>query len=416
MTNESKFISSADICSIFDDTLQWCEHFSICVAWASTNEGNGVTWQLIRTHLAKLKDAIIGTHFCQTEPWILRELHKHGRLNVVLQTEGTFHPKVYLFENADSYRAIVGSHNFTVAAFSKNLEASVLLSGQKSEQTFSELLGFVDQCRKMSTIPTIEEIGEYEQNFLLTLDSRKILEGKDYDFVDELIAEPQVLSQLDVEWDEFFKLLQGVQQSGYSVFGRQDFNDFGRVQHGYLLTSDACQYLMRKYCTLAAMPDEDRKFFCGTVNFHKEHLEWGDGGYFGSMKGTGYFREIVNKNPELLDRSLGVIPLNGPVEKKLVAEYFETILSVPKVAIGGATRLLSMKRPDLFCNVNGENRTSFCDLLGVTHAQIKEPETYLECHERIWTTRWYNSEPPSDEDEYRCWRCRVALIDALLRR
>ncbi len=51
------------------------------------------------------------------------------------QSVNIFHPKVYLFENADIFTLIVGSNNLTTMGLVKNVECSLLIKDTKGEHT-----------------------------------------------------------------------------------------------------------------------------------------------------------------------------------------------------------------------------------------------------------------------------------------
>lgn len=51
--------------------------------------------------------------------------------NLGQKLPGNYHPKFYLFFNNDSYRAIIGSSNFTFGGIKKNIECNLSISSQK---------------------------------------------------------------------------------------------------------------------------------------------------------------------------------------------------------------------------------------------------------------------------------------------
>lgn len=106
----------------------WANHVDLACAWATAGQGNAAHWKLI--DIDKIRRAVIGVEFAQTEPWVLRTLLKDDRLRVGV-AKGTFHPKVYIGTKGEDVRAIVGSANFTGAAFSSNVELGVIMEGRK---------------------------------------------------------------------------------------------------------------------------------------------------------------------------------------------------------------------------------------------------------------------------------------------
>ena len=95
-------------------------YYRWCVAWASRK--SPLCDDLLRRR-DRISQLVVGTHFYQTHPDFLQAFMDHPEARFVLQPSGVFHPKIYLFENdPDDWACIVGSPNFTRAAFSENME------------------------------------------------------------------------------------------------------------------------------------------------------------------------------------------------------------------------------------------------------------------------------------------------------
>jgi phosphatidylserine/phosphatidylglycerophosphate/cardiolipin synthase-like enzyme len=76
---------------------------------------------------------VVGIHFYQTHPDFLKVFVDDPNVHVVLQPSGVFHPKIYLFENSrNDWACIIGSPNFTGAAFSRNAEVAAHLDSTSS--------------------------------------------------------------------------------------------------------------------------------------------------------------------------------------------------------------------------------------------------------------------------------------------
>jgi HKD family nuclease len=89
------------------------------VAWASAH--TDVFKKLVSSR-AKIKRAIIGTHFYQTHPDVLDRFVDSQVVKFIRQPSGVFHPKIYLFSNRDAWDALVGSANLTGGALGENTE------------------------------------------------------------------------------------------------------------------------------------------------------------------------------------------------------------------------------------------------------------------------------------------------------
>ena len=128
-----------------------CDSMDWAVAWARPNHVVAAA----RKHCAKFKRLILGTHFYQTDPDVLEQFAHLRQARMMLPKGATFHPKVYLFRFGQNFKAVVGSHNLTDAAFTKNAEISVYLEGAASDAAFDELREFLDdewaKARAIST-------------------------------------------------------------------------------------------------------------------------------------------------------------------------------------------------------------------------------------------------------------------------
>ena len=71
------------------DLTKWAEAIDLTYAWASSAGGAAPHWKTLP--LARVRRAVIGIHFAQTEPHVLRALHELKVLRVVADTGGVFH-------------------------------------------------------------------------------------------------------------------------------------------------------------------------------------------------------------------------------------------------------------------------------------------------------------------------------------
>jgi HKD family nuclease len=102
------------------------DKFYWATAWAGINSN---PFDELKNHPEKIKRLIVGIHFYQTHPEFIAHFLKHRDVRYILQPAGTFHPKIYLFENnKNDWELLVGSGNFTSGAFNTNKEATLLVS------------------------------------------------------------------------------------------------------------------------------------------------------------------------------------------------------------------------------------------------------------------------------------------------
>ena len=115
--------------SEFKRLMRRYNHFDWAVAWATVNFD---AFTLLKKHRDKIRHVVIGTEFHQTHPDFIAEFTGDAGVRFRMDQEGlngVFHPKVYLFsDDESSWEAIIGSANFTRAAFTRNVECAVLVN------------------------------------------------------------------------------------------------------------------------------------------------------------------------------------------------------------------------------------------------------------------------------------------------
>src|ERR1700722_14149086 len=89
------------------------EKVAFATAWASADTN---VFRLLQSRKNTIQQAVIGTHFYQTHPDVLDEFVGHKEVRFILQSSGVFHPKIFVFWNADGWEGFVGSANLTKGA------------------------------------------------------------------------------------------------------------------------------------------------------------------------------------------------------------------------------------------------------------------------------------------------------------
>jgi HKD family nuclease len=131
------------------------------VAWAG--QPNRL-FDRLKQREGRIKQLVVGTHFHQTSPVFIQEFRSHSQVRFIVQPSGVFHPKIYLFRSSSQWAAIVGSANFTDAAFTNNQEAAILLSSTQGDSLseFKRLLRLVDQYWHQAQPISGEELERYK--------------------------------------------------------------------------------------------------------------------------------------------------------------------------------------------------------------------------------------------------------------
>jgi hypothetical protein len=71
-----------------EDLATWAETIDFAYAWAASAGRTASHWKLLP--LDRVRRAVIGIHFAQTEPHVLRDLRNLGVLRVIADTGGSF--------------------------------------------------------------------------------------------------------------------------------------------------------------------------------------------------------------------------------------------------------------------------------------------------------------------------------------
>jgi HKD family nuclease len=371
---------------------KWADRIELAYAWVSTNGGTSAHWKALP--LNKITRVVVGTQFAQTEPWALRELDvKTGGLKVIIDSVGTFHPKVMVGCQGERVRAVVGSANLTSAAFSKNAELGVVLNGKPTDEAISDIIQFIDRSWERAT-PLDHD---WLERYTLAWKRRPRPTGT----VPLASAQATGIEDLEISWDAYFRLIDNQEgrrlNSGYrlSVFD---------VEESYLTEIESCQAAFRDDASFSRIPVNSRKLIAG--------LRPHSSGLLGSMKGAGFAKNIVSEQPELLAEVLDQIPLAGAISKEHALSAVESLTAIDGIALGVATRLLATKRPDVFLSLNGGSRPNIAALCA--RGAPSNARSYVGLLTRIWDTPWWRSLEPTDSKQRRVWNARVALLDSAL--
>ena len=162
--------------------IEWATTIDFAVAWASIGSDPE---KLISNYARKIRYGIVGLEFNQTDPEFIRKYQRlcndtsRGIRFFKGKTDdgGIFHPKIYNFYNIDlcEGRTFIGSHNFTYAAFHKNIEASVYIdwNGEIEEiDCINKIIISLKKWWNESVILNPDELKDYEAAYA---DSQKYL-------------------------------------------------------------------------------------------------------------------------------------------------------------------------------------------------------------------------------------------------
>ncbi len=389
-----KLISTnAALQKTFSNLLRTHQNVAFAVAWASAE--TQVFKQLL-SNSSQITKAIIGIHFYQTHPDVLKAFVGSPSVRFVLQPDGVFHPKMYLFWSSTNWEALVGSANLTTGALTRNSEAMLSISSSDEgsselKQQLSELVDtYWEQAVQMEErkAEQYRELWATRQRFVRRLASQY---GEN-----RPSKTPFESSVMSMSWTQFLSEVK---------------ND---AHHGF---KERCELLQRAHCAFtnhknfASMESGIRKTIAGLPNGFDTRWAW-----FGSMSGLGYFHQAVNNNNIHLSLALDNIPAKGEVARFQYQAYLdEFIQAFPNKgrAIGSATRLLAMKRPDQFVCFDSKNKEKLCKDFGIAQANMNFDRYWVEIIERIMDSPWWNVHRPADKEDGQVWDSRAAMLDAI---
>lgn len=126
---------------------------------------------------------------------------------------------------------------------------------------------------------------------------------------------------------------------------------------------------------------------------------------------------IKDNNPNI-SLALDAIPPNVSVSKVDYLKYIERFKrAFPKGRDGlpMASRLLAMKRPDLFLCIDSKNESKLYESFGILKAiKRKDYEKYWDLIiVPLMASPWWKSPPPSSGIEREVWQARAAFLDCL---
>ncbi len=373
------------------------ENFYWASAWAGTVNG---LFDELKNNKHKIRKIAIGIHFYQTSPEFIKEFLNSEIVRFVTQPNGTFHPKIYLFTNGNgNWEMIVGSANFTEGAFSKNSEVSVLISDldNNGNKLFRDAMKVINKSFILGRIFDEKEYLEYAKTYKTQYKKLNSLSGQ-YNGNSKKIKPIYQIPIINRNWSEFI----------YEVK-----NDINHAVRERIEVITLAQNLFVKYKTLNEMPSDERKFISGAPNkLNEKGAEfWG---YFGSMKGAGKFKKLVNnKNPHI-SMALDQIPLSGQVTRKHFEEFVRYYqIGYPGNNIGTASRLLCMKRPDVFVSFNNASKNALCSDFGIKKTDMDYDRYWDEIIERIFDSVWWQDPEPKNEEERIISSARAAFLDSL---
>lgn len=374
-------------------------HYDWAVAWASVDFP---AFELLIKYRSRIRQIVIGTEFHQTHPGFIAEFRNDAGVRFRMDQEGlngVFHPKVFLFSNNDStWEAIVGSSNFTRAAFTRNVECAVVFGStdQPAGLTYNDLQQQIDSLWQAAKIVTPENLLAYRARW--KINRTRLGAAAGHTANKARVAGLYDCELLNLDWPEFYQRMQA---------------EPGNRFQDRLVLLEQTSSIFAANSSLNTMSLDERKRICGTAV--EGTIKWR---LFGSMAGSVVLKKRIGDNDIVLSRALDLIPASGPVTKNHFDNYVSALRQtfVYRSGFQGlavATRLLCIKRPDHFVCVDGKNKKGLAKALGLAPGKLRIDSYWDAVIEPILESPWYRSQSPTNSTELAAWQARVAMVDAL---
>ncbi len=389
-----KLISSgSELANTIVKLINVHDHVSIAVAWASSGTKAYKSLQKFRK---KIRHIVIGTHFYQTHPDVLEDFIECNEVRFILQPQGIFHPKVFLFWSKSSWDILIGSANLTASAMSKNSELMIHLSSTETPQSIkkdiqNQIVEYWEQAEVISSdkAQTYRALWHTQRHAL-----RKV--SGEYSSNKLQSKAPIQTEIMSMSWANYCKKVQADPFHGFDE--RCDLLELVREA-------------FRRNVPYSEMKLGLRKTVAGLPNIFHPHWGW-----FGSMKGAGYFHQAVNNNNTYLSNALELIPFEGTISREdylLYINEFKRAFPQGGDGVAVASRLLALKRPDSFVCLDSKNRSRLCEDFGIKESGMNYLRYWDEVICRVIDSVWWNEPKPVEKKQVRIWQGRTALLDAL---
>jgi predicted metallo-beta-lactamase superfamily hydrolase len=379
------------------------ENYYWATAWAGINSR---PFDNLVKNEGKIKQIVVGIHFYQTHPDFIETFINNKKVRYILQPEGTFHPKIYLFTNdADNWELLVGSGNFTKSAFNVNKEATILLSQNDtgSKDIYEDAIEFINQLWGEGKTFIGIDLDRYRITWKNHRPKIRSLSGI-YGSLNKKSIPIHEVAIINKDWEEFISQVKS--ETAHGVKKR-------------LRVLEIASELFSRVHHFNELLDEERKFIAGMPNKLNVNgaEEWG---YFGSMKGAGIYKSKINLNDNNISKALDQIPISGQITRKhydSFIKYFQQSFLGTRLEMANnlatATRLLAMKRPDVFVCYDSENRTNLSHDFGIVQKGMNYDRYWDDIIERIYDSEWWLNPAPIDDIEVKISNARAAFLDSL---
>jgi hypothetical protein len=393
------FIDSKKFENYFLSLLEKYPKYYWMTAWASSKS---LAFEYLRNNKCRIEKIIVGLHFYQTHPDFIESFLDTSTVRYIKQSKGTFHPKMFLFyKNNTEWELLIGSANFTNAAFTENTEITTLIKSSDINanliirQVFDLINNYWDDSNLFDEVE-LEDYRKIWENFIPKINSLKGTYRKETSSLKKKIK-PIFLKQVTkMDWQDYMA----------NVYSDKSLDI--RLQ-----VLEISKSLFAKVESFRDLSVDERKFIAGMPNALPvdKGVDWG---FFGSMKGAGKFKNRIIENDENISMALDEIPLSGHINEM----HYQRFLIHYKRAFKGnylatATRLLAMKRPDVFVCLDSKNKSKLCEKFEIVKAGLDYDRYWDEIILQIYDSQWWFNPNPKNKKEKSVRDSRAAFLDSL---
>jgi hypothetical protein len=377
-----KVISNAEeLNKEFQRLMEKYNYFYWSLAWADFNFSH---CKSLVKYSGKIKRISVGLTFYGTNVQFLKKFKSHAGVNFVLSTQGTFHPKVYLFQNSDKeFEILIGSSNFTKAAFSKNTEFNVLIGSKdpNAKQIYKDTINFINKQWQDGRIINNEFIKNYAAQKLKV----KTIQS---------IPSEGIISAVDNKtWTQYYNDIRNSKTQSHIKLLNWVANEFEKQPKFHKMDIDT-----RKIIAGFGQPSDEVSIGC-----------------FGTTDARGNFKNAIIERPEIITRSLSKVPKEGIVTERHYKQFLKEFSKVSNSnELACATRILCLWRPDYFVNFNGKNKASLCKELRISKQKVNYDTYWAMVVQPLISSQWWQGKSNlRTEKEFTIYNYRVALLDCI---
>lgn len=331
-----------------------------------------------------------------------------GDLRIVPRGGRLFHPKLYLFawngDGVEKRQAWIGSANFTKAGFGghSNANEEIVLEvgpGGRADELADWFQERWDRCRMDSA-----EIPRYTEDWKRSPPHRHVRE----------ITSGPVSGPRDLLDNDAHRLLslEGYRQALKEC--EEHLRDEGRgweildpQGRSYMRAISDRRKLLLGEASWSKLDADSRRRLKGS--YRRKDLEWW--GLTGRIVRKSW--PAVRQNERKVRANLEAVRQAHNREfPDIAVDAIRALMDIGNVGYGTATLLLTLARPDRLLSVNTRSQKGYGALSRMSPSTLGKPENYGKLlNEWLYSQRWYNDGPPTDERLVPIWRFRAALVD-----